>query len=331
MSEQCLDLFDIALLLNYEKSTSEPRFRNAKLVDYAFPGQETNIKVEAKAWKQNDRTILIFDKLPSGTGTDDRDLPSNMLLDEHKKSNAKLRSLTSKQIETLFYQARGHDGCFIAVALIQHFFDLYPPDTGLRIRHIGKGRDPGISYVTQINRRHIREDIFLGPKCSTVSLVSNSQKTVQQYVSGATQSMPHAVFAFAPLDAQNPVSFLDLSSMQFGDIGRGPGEKGKGLFALDTWDEFVTRLPNLADGNDGNVTKTSARVGSTPLYDTWLKKVARRAKQRWDKQDEEKWCGHCGGPVPEVSKCSKCKKAWFCSREHMEMAWPFHKGYCRQS
>jgi hypothetical protein len=36
--EELLDLYDIAVLLNYERNITEPRFRHTKLREVAYPG-----------------------------------------------------------------------------------------------------------------------------------------------------------------------------------------------------------------------------------------------------------------------------------------------------
>jgi hypothetical protein len=43
-TEEVLDLYDIAVLLNYERNTTEPRFRHTKLREVAFPGKISNRK-----------------------------------------------------------------------------------------------------------------------------------------------------------------------------------------------------------------------------------------------------------------------------------------------
>lgn len=61
----------------------------------------------------------------------------------------------------------------------------------------------------------------------------------------------------------------------------------------------------------------------------YLQQVARRAKERWEKRDTEKWCAHCGAPKPKF-KCGGCGEVWFCDREHQKNVWHFHKGHCNK-
>lgn len=81
--------------------------------------------------------------------------------------------------------------------------------------------------------------------------------------------MLHAVARFPPLSREEEekvaMSFLDLSSLQFGDIGRGPGKKGQGLFALDTDSEYGDRLQFICEGIVDNSTKISHRMQAHPV------------------------------------------------------------------
>ncbi|KAF2793141.1 hypothetical protein K505DRAFT_362251 [Melanomma pulvis-pyrius CBS 109.77] len=74
-------------------------------------------------------------------------LPTNML---PANPSQKLFTLTPKELETIFYQIRGHNGCYPAVALLQHFFDLFPETTLLRIRHRPARKKSGASLTNGI-------------------------------------------------------------------------------------------------------------------------------------------------------------------------------------
>jgi hypothetical protein len=322
-----LDLYDIATLLNYERTTTEPRFRHTKLREFVNPGEESQIKLKTEEWNDNARTILVFDQRPSESNA--RDLPENMLPTGPLLS-PKLENISSKELETIFYRARAHDGCYDSIALLQHFFDLYAPSTKLRIRHIGKSKKkPGVTYITRIEKRAIVAMRLMKPKHSTANIVFDENGEYIAYVSGHEPTMDHAVFAFAREDTPTYSSFLDLASMQFGDDGRGPGEAGQGLFDLGTDDEFEERMYGKFTTNlDPAGHKSSARINPGPR-DKWLKEAAERVKERWENREKERWCGHCGCPVPEDKKCAGCKAAWYCCKEHQQRAWPFHKGYCK--
>jgi hypothetical protein len=330
---QPLDLVDVALLLNYERATTEPRFKNTKLVQVTRPGEEPSYRFTRNPHIKDARAAMTIE-LSKQPESETQDLPSNMLA---ANPSQQLSALTPKELETIFYQIRGHDGCYITIALLQHFFDHFPNDTPLQIRHRPTQKKRGASlsngdlYTTQIDKRMILEMQLVNPKLYQCTVISPDNST---YVSGEEEAMDHAVFGFAPLESEFTTSFLDLSSMQFGDLGRGFGDPkrggGKALVVLDTSDEYELRMARVADvdPNKSN-TKISTRIGVTP-HDEWLKRVASRAKGRWDRREEEKWCSHCGAPVPITTRCSGCKAAWFCGKEHQEMAWAFHKGYCVQ-
>ncbi|KAK7460639.1 hypothetical protein VKT23_009356 [Stygiomarasmius scandens] len=328
--EEPLDLYDISLLLNYERVTTEPRFRHAKLREVVYPGDDfETVLLKKVLWVDNarPRTAFVFDRPARHAEkidmTSPPDLPSNILPDKLADSD-KLKSLTPKQLETAFWQARGHDACYTSVTLLQHFFDLFPPSTLIRIRHGPQGKTAGKVYTTCISTRVIWEMMLVNPKQTTLALVFPENKT---YISGEDHTMKHAVVGFSESPSGNIDSVLDLSSMQFGDVGRGPGAKGQGLFALDTMNEYYDRLEKITEGNDDSFTKMSQRIGPSN-DDKWLKLVAKKAKERWEERDAERWCGHCGAPGVAAKACSACHNAWYCDEAHQKLAWPFHKHYC---
>ncbi|KAI4952206.1 hypothetical protein J4E91_003668 [Alternaria rosae] len=234
-TEEVLDLYDIAVLLNYERNTTEPRLRHTKLREVAFPGtQPKTVALSSpidQGWNNNASTWIILDQ-QQANDSDAPDLPTEFLHPDKRKDSA----LSDEQLETLFHQARNHDGCYQAISLLQIFFALFSENTKLRVRH-----------APNVSRRVIVEESFRSPKLTTAICVLPHSA---MYVSGHEPQLLHAVVGFSPLESDTVQSFFDLSSMQFGDIGRGPGPKGKQLFALDTPEEFALRFSMLAKGAD---------------------------------------------------------------------------------
>jgi hypothetical protein len=331
-----LDLVDIAVLLLYEWTTLDPRFQHTKLVEVAFPGQKVHSKPGLPAGDDtvSKRTWII---LKSKEGSqDNHDLSTNMVDKDID------HGLSDEQLDTVFYQKRAFNFCFPAVALLQQFFDQFPPDTKLRIRLGPVNKQPGESCVTNISHRTTVVTRFIQPKFQTwIGVFGTTHPyfhgTVNDFVySGIKQDMRHSVMLFKRLEDETYEFALDLASMQFGSVGRGPGEKGKMPFALDSMDQLNARNARLA--SDSESLKISERADYKD-YDqpglnalpslAALGDIARRVKERWENRDKEKWCGYCGAPGPK-SKCSGCLEVWFCGKGHQRMAWSFHKGYCRK-
>ncbi|KAF2630944.1 hypothetical protein BU25DRAFT_407514 [Macroventuria anomochaeta] len=61
--------------------------------------------------------------------------------------------------------------------------------------------------------------------------------------------LSHAIMGFSPPGSEWTMSLLHLSSMQFGDAGRGPGIQGKMPFALDTSFEGEYRWRKSSQGH----------------------------------------------------------------------------------
>lgn len=321
-AEEILDLYDIAVLLNYERNTTEPNLRHTKLREVAFPGSKPKTVALpgdlTGHWNNNARTWFVVEAQPP-SNPNARDLPLEFLHPDLRSGS----NLSNEQLETFFHQARNHDGSYQAIRLLQFLFDLFPEFTKLRVRHAPSGTQPGHTYVTNINRRVIIEESFRNPKVSTAIYAFPAGKL---HVNGHQNQLDHAVFGFSREDSETVTTFFDLSSMQFGDLGRGPGPKGKQLFALDTPEEFALRFSQLAKGTDPTKHKTTLDINPTPV-DDWLEEVAIRTKRRWDNRHKENWCGHCGAPGPD-SRCAGCRQAYYCGKECQRKAWTFHKGYC---
>ncbi|KAJ8495282.1 hypothetical protein ONZ45_g12933 [Pleurotus djamor] len=163
------------------------------------------------------------------------DTPENMLPTPIPDN---LKSLTSKQIETIFWQARAHDGCFISVALLQHFFDLLPPRTLIRIRTA-----KGTEYTTPFYNRFILEMPFIQPNIMCMSVLIPGAT----YHQGDSFEMTHAVMGFSEHEYTDKITtIVDLSTMQFGESGRGMG--GKGLVVIESLEEFYGRVEKVAMG-----------------------------------------------------------------------------------
>lgn len=331
-----LDLVDIALLLTYERTSTDPRFRGSKLHEVILPGQfSTQVPMPVRI--KDNETFIAFDAEPPEDADTiaEPDTPLNILPAGGLAPNNPLNAATPRQLETYFHRPRCHDMCFTCVLLLQYFFDLFPPSTRLRIRHGPQASRKGsaaLSYTTSIDTFRVFEVDLVRPRVVT-SIVQMSQE--MGYKSGDETVMPHAVARFEPSGADPAAngkdlepSFLDLSSMQFGDLGRGPGKKGKGLFALDTSSEFCERVDSVSHGMNMESIKVSHGVRPHRTLDGWVREVAARAKKRWEAAVGEKWCGHCGAPVNDNSKCSGCRAEWYCCKDHQKMAWVFHKHYC---
>jgi hypothetical protein len=329
---QIIDLYDIALLLNYERAATEPRFRHTKLREVVQNEDFKTIRMLTHEWAttgNKQKTGFVFDRLPPHSPEDDDDpsappdLPSTMLAprDPHWAAQPDLSYLTPFQWETFYWQARNHDACYKSVTLIQHFFALFPPNTQVRVR-TEKGRE----YLVSASLRVIMEMKLVRPRGVTLSCVLPGNMS---YITGGEEVMDHAVVGFPNPSAkagkeEEAGTILDLASLQFGDVGRGCG--GKSLFLLESMDAYGARLNKFAEGNTFDDAKVSMAIGGSP-WDGWLKRVAERVKDRWVKR--EGWCGHCGKPG-ELKRCSGCKDAFYCDNLHQAAAWGYHKRWCKK-
>ncbi|KAK0433932.1 uncharacterized protein EV420DRAFT_487488 [Desarmillaria tabescens] len=310
---EILDLYDLALLFNYERGSSEPRYRHTKLREVVRDNESfQTVRLLNTAWstRHSPKVAFAFDTIrPPKNKLNEPDLPTNILPTPIPPN---LAHLSPKELETIYWQARNHDACYKSVTLIQHFFDYYPLETRVCIR-----TSAGTNYTTTISSRDIIEFKLHRPKLATNACVLPSGTG---HFTGMEDVMDHAVLGFGD-------TILDLTSMQFGDEGRGLG--GKSVFVLESQEKYYERLKKFAEYADTENAKHSFYIfpPEDPGVNEWLLDVARRVKERWDRRATEHWCGHCGAPA-EMMRCSLCKDAYYCDKEHQAAAWPFHKKFC---
>jgi hypothetical protein len=351
MTNHCIDLYDLALLINYERTAREPRFRHGKLREVIHNGAKPKSVIWRPevlwfASKTPTKVGYIFDKEFNDQNQDEPDTPGNMLPAPPRPYLPP--DLTYKQLEAIFYQARAHDACYASVFIMQELFDMIPGTVFLRVRtQSGLHRE----FVTPAHERMIYEGELRNPKLmldnSVITHTSVGDTSMfedlghngrghrlshgMSYISGEAPRMNHAVLGFYDPDTDQmlymPNVILDLSSIQFGVAGR--GAKGNSLFVLETFEEYQARMRKFSDGMDPATIRVSQLV--TPPVDRgqeeFQRSVAKRVWERWCKRDTEHWCGHCGAPATQ--RCGKCQNMYFCNQEHSVAAWPMHKRMCK--
>lgn len=340
-----LDLHDLALLLNYERYAREPRFRRSMLVDVVRGNEDFVLYPETfrlSNWvdcgTKAERTGFMFkiEDLPFDEDQPDLPTPSDML--PINLVVPRIRTLGPRELETIFYQSRAHDSCFGTIDLLQFLFEQYDEPQPIRVR-----TDSGTEFITDIECHRTATFTLHNLKGVTVSIVLRGNPTYQsessglkrtvlnysRYTTGDAESMKHcAMVFFASQDGllcRGPVPqggvVLDLASMQFGEAGR--GLRGRSLFVLEPMENYKARMLTVAGTADGPVIAGRLPEDAKTM---WLKDVARRAKQRYDRREKEHWCGHCGAPARRFA--CMCQETWYCDATHQKAAWPFHKHYC---
>ncbi|KAF2663884.1 hypothetical protein BT63DRAFT_465516 [Microthyrium microscopicum] len=336
-----LDLYDIALLISYEYTLAKPEFRGARLIDVTsrdklfpmLPGWNEGIP-EWRVIPGQSREAYLFDKTIPNTSSEP-DSPSNLLWEKmfpgdnipflRNGQPAAVSLLSPRELETIFYTSRNFNACGQTTGVLWRVLDMYSKDQRIRIR-----TTTGKMFTTTVDRRFFQRLILHRPKKLTVIVAKVHDSATEESVwfTGAKASMNHMTIGFFA-EHENKVSVvLDLSSMQFGELGR--GLKSNGMFALESTTQYHERLKTLA-GNVEHIADyryTTEQGKATP---EWAKDVSRRVKERWDRRDTDPWCGHCGAPSTvgkPLKKCMRCLKVWYCDAQHQKVNWQFHKQYC---
>ncbi|PPQ68781.1 hypothetical protein CVT24_007724 [Panaeolus cyanescens] len=344
--DRVIDLHELGVLINYERASTDHRFRHIKLREVATISDFTTIKCSAIEWttSPNHRLGLVYDKRPAQPAGDNEnpepDLITNMVNDPIPPL---LRHLTTRDLETFYWRTRHHDASQVTAVILQHFFDLFPPYTRVRIRTMApvipstrqlqpvSPRDAPINppkhiyYSTLVSDRKVIEFQITNPKQRTVIAVLPGSKP---FITGGYGPIKHTILGFGP--PASPIETVyDLTSMQFGEEGK--GNKRKGLFVLEPIQDYVgIRLPKMVESHTMSEAKLLDRV-EFDVNDIHLIDVARRVKTRWQRRKEIPFCAYCGAPPEhgkDMAKCSACKLDHYCNEEHQRNAWPFHKLFC---
>ncbi|KAF9460607.1 hypothetical protein BDZ94DRAFT_1197616 [Collybia nuda] len=224
-----------------------------------------------------------------------------------------VENLNEDDLEVIYWEVRGHDGCYRTVAALQHFFDLFPTNHPLRIR-TADGED----FITDIDSRVILEFDLHRP----LQIMHIAMGGGKSFSTGDQERMNQAVWGFERPGEEMVGIALDMASMQFGEKGRGKGGEN---FMLGTLDAFYNFVETVVAGGDP-MKLGSKRIGPSP-HDKWLKEVARRVRYRWTNRETGRWCDHCGKPLDAPKSCP-CHEVFYCGSAHQKKAWRFHKKHC---
>lgn len=106
-----IDLHEIAVLCSFEAASTEPRFRHAKLTRILIDEPLEARWASAKLWNDLPSAPKRAFFFVQGNGTaDELDLPDNLL-----PATGSVRATTpptARELETIYYEARAHDGCY---------------------------------------------------------------------------------------------------------------------------------------------------------------------------------------------------------------------------
>lgn len=150
-------------------------------------------------------------------------------------------------------------------------------------------------------------------------------------ITGAREGEAHAVLGFAYPGSQMVNIVVDMTRLQYGDIGR--GMYGESYFIGSTNKYFQSMEDKICTGleNKGTASRMNPRPDNTE-EDSRLRACAEKVWKRWQNRDQEGWCAHCGMGGEKLMRCTGCKsaKVWYCGKEHQVAGWKLHKHTCEK-
>ncbi|KAJ7812499.1 hypothetical protein B0H14DRAFT_2856737 [Mycena olivaceomarginata] len=319
MSDEQLDLHSLAVLINYERSTTDPRFKGTALLEV---GNETSTLPFTTLGLPDARIMALWhDHRGSKTSiaVEAADKPPDYPDSLHQPQVSPGHDLSARELETLYWQTRSHDVCYESARILQLILDLQPDDHPLRVRAAD-----GVDFTSTVSSRRIRKYDLRDPTHLTF-IVTLPQSSV--YTTGNFNPSKHGVVTFVeahPVGAPK-TAVLDMTSMQFGDAGRGFGNKG--VFVLELLEAYELRLKNFAKSFQMYENIASGLLAWTEDgKEEWFEDIAGRVMARWEARATSPWCAYCGAPAEK--RC--CGTAFYCDRPHQVASWPFHKHFCER-
>ncbi len=149
-------------------------------------------------------------------------------------------------------------------------------------------------------------------------------------ITGNQEGEPHAVLGFGASGSKFVSTFVDMTSRQYGDVGKGLyGES----YYFGPPDQYFTKLEkDICVELENRGTASYMNPSPDLAEEERLKACAERVWKRWQNREKEGWCAHCG-KGGKLLRCSGCKKSpvWYCCKEHQVGGWKLHKYTCEKA
>lgn len=183
------------------------------------------------------------------------------------------------------------NGCVIVYAIFDHLLNSFEPTRKVLIRSAS-----GVVGESNVSRRVLAEYGYRETKEIVLSSIMPPRRLTM--MTGEVEVMPHFVSLFQNVRSGKTDTVLDLSSMQFGDIGRGPG--GELFWCGDLWEFSHKTSDQVAKSWELKEVSRKTMEG-TEAERIRRQGVAMKIKERYA-DGPSGFCGYCGAPKPP-KKC----------------------------
>ncbi|TGO23565.1 hypothetical protein BPAE_0128g00170 [Botrytis paeoniae] len=337
MAPEPIPLRTLTTLLNYERLVSHLRYKHISLHSSTIADQTILPRLEGNALirkspasiqKINVHTFHYNASTPDSTqdlALETSTTPATCII--HPSCEIATRSLSSTQLENIFYESRSHDGCYKALILFQEFFSFCSSDQQLSIQI--KNEE---SVLVNPFPRSIIEFKLTGPKLMSAQSLKlrNGGAT---YITGGENEGFHSILGFPKPGTSvgqivnlDEFFVVDMTRMQWGKRGifGGPYFLGKGGDWQDAMDTICNDMEELEIGASWILENQHIEL---------MRECAKRVWDRWNDRENAGWCDYCG-VGGKLSACAECKKGdkkiWYCGVEHQRKGWKLHKFTCEK-
>ncbi|KAH6722623.1 hypothetical protein BKA61DRAFT_729934 [Leptodontidium sp. MPI-SDFR-AT-0119] len=320
-----IPLRTLTVLLAYEKMATDPRFVDHGLVvsSTADPGVLAAGEMQNPSFFSSCPRTIIRRSLHQFEQVNDApsSIESTAMCKVSPNAGPEVKNLTVAQLDSIYYESLGHNGCYSSISLYQYFFQLCPPDQRISIQI--KNEEP---VIVDPSTRQTIEFGIMGPKPWTVVLKDSSPSTL---LNGGKDGDAHAILGFPYPGSKFVNAVVDLSRMQYGEVGR--GSFGEFYFVGSYEDYCDSTEKNICTQLQNRGTANYMNPSSDLVEEARLKGCTERVWERWQNRHKQGWCAHCG-KGGKLLKCSGCRQSqtWYCCKEHQVAGWKLHKHTCEK-
>ncbi|CAG8976782.1 hypothetical protein HYALB_00008440 [Hymenoscyphus albidus] len=245
MDSEPISLRTLTILLKYERSTSDARFPNVRLINTSFvdlacklPTQTIKAEFPKKPKTIREEHFHHFGHQGAPAFSTEEAIVATCII--HPTAQPAIKGLSLKNRDLIFNITRGFNGCFHALHLYQQFFKLYPPGRKVSIQ---LGKEEPILF--EPSSRVIPEFDLFGTKLFSVSMVHSPIPQESRYFDllacGDEEGRRHAILGFPSPNDPEEYLVVDMTSLQYGEVVGGVFGEPYFIGTLKDWNVMMSK------------------------------------------------------------------------------------------
>ncbi|CAG8957559.1 hypothetical protein HYFRA_00010425 [Hymenoscyphus fraxineus] len=332
MDSEPISLRTLTILLKYERSISDVRFPNVRLINTSFVDPACKLSAEAMGvnFPKRPKTIMEehfhhFAQYNTLAFSPEEAAAATCLI--HPSAQPAIKELSLQTRDLIFNITRGSGGCSHALRLYQHFFELYPPGQEISIQ-LGE-EEP---FLVKPSSSLLLIYKIVGPKLfSFFQIESPTPQNPNAYryqASADDEGFTHAVLTFPHPNRPLKRIVVDMTSLQYGAAAGGMYGEPYFIGTMEDWNAMMSKCCERWE-----LETIFNELAGESEFNKNAKECAEKVWKRWQKREELPWCHYCGipGGGVDLKQCASCRAVKYCCKEHQAADWKLHKLTCKKT